>query len=251
MMPNRPATALLLALLTGCATTGGTPGVSALGQPAGQEAPEVERAASDDVEAALGQAMRQLDAGQFAQAGAAFEAFIAGNRGNPNVPLALYNGAVAWEKASQPEKASTLREQLLARFPGSKEAEHAMPTLAAQRARQGKKEEAIKLYREFLEKFPDSPLRCSVTYNLGATLDEVRKPVDAAQAYLTFGSDPGCASADANAAARLLYRAGQQLERAGMMPDAKKAYLACAEVGGVTDLVGKGQQVEARKRSRR
>jgi TolA-binding protein len=250
-MPNRPAIALLLALLTGCAATGGAPGGSALGMQAGQESPAVERASTDEVEAALGQAMHQLDAGQFAQAGAAFEAFVAGNGGNPNVPLALYNGAIAWEKANQTEKASALREQLLAKFPRSKEAEHAMPTLAAQRARQGKKEEAIKLYREFLEKYPDSSLRCSATYNLGATLDEVRKPVDAAQAYLAFGSDSRCASADANAAARLLYRAGELLERAGMMPDAKKAYLACAEVAGVTDLVGKGQQAEARKRSRR
>ncbi len=204
-----------------------------------------------EVEGAFNQAMRQLDAGQFVQAGAEFEAFVARHGSNPNVPLALFNGAIAYEKANQLDKAAALREQLLAKYPDSKEAEATMPVLAALRARQGKKDEAIRLYREFVEKYPDSSLRCNAIYNLGATLDETRKPVDAARAYVAFGTDPRCAKGDANSAAKLLYRAGELLEKAGKMPDARKAYQACGEVAGVTDVVGKSHQVEARKRAKR
>ena len=126
-----------------------------------------------------------------------------------------------------------------------------MPMLAALRSKQGKKEPALKLYRDFLEKYPDSTFRCSAIYNLGATLDEMRKSVDAARAYLSFGAEARCVRADPNAAARLLYRAAELFEKGGKMPDARKAYQACTEVGGVTDVVSKSQQTEARKRAKR
>ena len=76
-----------------------------------------------ELEAGYNQAKRLFDAGQFAQAGAAFEAFVAANPANPNVSLALYQAAIAYEKADQLDKAAALREQLIARFPDSKEAE--------------------------------------------------------------------------------------------------------------------------------
>ena len=204
-----------------------------------------------EVEAGFNQAKRMYDGGQNAQAGAAFEGFATANPGNPNVSLALYYAGIAYERANQLDKSAALREQLIARFPDSKETEAAIPMLAALRAKQGKKDEAVKLYREFNEKYPDSTLHCSAIYNLGATLDEARKPLDAARAYVLFGTEPRCAKSEANAAAKLLYRAGELYEKGGKMAEAKKAYQACAEVAGVTDVVSKSQQAEARKRAKR
>lgn len=204
-----------------------------------------------DIEAAYNQGKRLLDEGQFAQAGAAFEAFVATNPTNPNVSLALFNGSLAWERANQLDKAAALREQLLARYPDTKEAEAAMPMLAALRAKQGKKDEAVKLYRQFLEKYPDGANRCNALYNLGATLDEARKAVEAATAYVAYGTEPRCAKGDANSATKLIYRAAELFEKSGKMADAKKAYQACAEVPDVTDVVAKSLQAEARKRAKR
>jgi len=204
-----------------------------------------------EVEAVYNQAKRLYDAGQNAQAGAAFEGFAVANQGNPNVSLALYYAAIAYERANQLDKSAALREQLIAKFPDSKEAEAAIPMLAALRAKQGRRDEATKLYREFLDKYPDSILHCSAIYNLGATFDEARKSLDAARAYVLFGTEPRCAKSEPNAAAKLLYRAGELLEKGGKMADAKKAYQSCAEVAGVTDVVGKSQQAEARKRAKR
>jgi TolA-binding protein len=204
-----------------------------------------------EMEAGYNQGKRQLESGKFAEAGASFEAFAAANPGNANVSLALYQAAIAWEKANQLEKAAGLREQVLARFPDSKEAESAQLMLASQRAKQGKGEEAVKLYRSFAEKYPDSTLRCSALFNLARELDQLRRPVDAAKVYTTFGTDARCAKEDANAAANVLFRAGELFERAGKRPEAKKSYQACGDVAGVTDTVLKVNQVEARKRAKR
>ena len=204
-----------------------------------------------DVEAALGQAVRLSDAGQHVQAGAAFEAFVAANPSNPNVPLALFDASIAYEKAGQFDKAAALREQLMTRFPDSKEAETAQPMLAAMRAKQGKNEEAVKIYRAFIGKFPDSQYRCSSVFNLGQALDQLRKATDAAASYLAYGTDARCAKESPNAAANVLFRAGELFEKAGKRADAKKAYQACADLAGVTDTVWKANQKEARLRAKR
>jgi tetratricopeptide (TPR) repeat protein len=204
-----------------------------------------------DLEVAINLGIRLLDAGQFAQSGAAFEAFVAANPTNQNVPLALFNGAIAYEKANLLDKAAAMREQLVTTFPDSKEAEAALPTLAALRSRQGKKDEAVKLYRAFIEKYPDSPNRCGATYNMGAALDESGKKLDAAAAYLAYGADARCGKDDSNAAAKILYRSAVMFENGHRMADARKAYQACAEVAGVTDTVAKSNQAEARKRAKR
>lgn len=204
-----------------------------------------------EVEAGFNQARRLLDAGQFAQAGAAFEAFVTANPANPNVSLALYQAANAHEKASQLDKAAVLREQLIARFPDSKEAESAQLMLAALRAKQGKTEQAVKLYRSFVEKYPDSPIRCSAVFNLGRELDQLRKGTDAAAVYTSFGTDARCSKDDPNAAANVLFRAGELFEKAGKRAEARKAYQSCADLAGVTDTVWKVNQVEARKRAKR
>jgi TolA-binding protein len=202
-------------------------------------------------EAGYNQGRRLLDTGKFAEAGATFEAFATGNPGNPNVSLALYQAGVAYEKANQLDKAASLREQVIARFPDTKEAEGAQLQLAALRAKQGKGEEAVKLYRAFVEKHPNSTVRCSATFNLGRELDQLRRPVDAAKVYTTFGSDGQCAKEDPNSAANVLFRAGELFEKAGKRPEAKNAYQACADVAGVTDTVWKVNQAEARKRAKR
>lgn len=210
-----------------------------------------ERLAQLDVEAAYNQAKRQLDAGQYVPAGAAFEAFVAAHPTDPNVPLALFQAAVAYEKAGQLDKAVTLREQLLAKYPDSKQAEQAMPLHAELRVKQGKKDEAVGIYRAFVEKYPDSEWRCNALYNIGSTLDGARKEVDAAKAYFDFGRDTRCAKSDPNAAAKLLYRSAELYEKNRKMPDAKKAYQACLEITGVTDVVIKSYQAEARRRAKR
>ena len=204
-----------------------------------------------DVEAGYNQAKRLLEAGQFAQAGTAFEAFATANPANPNVSLALYQAAIAYEKAAQFDKSAAVREQLMSRFPDTKEAESAQLMLAAQRAKQGKGEEAIKLYRSFLGKYPDSAMRCGAVFNLGRELDQSRKATDAAAIYTTFGTDARCAKEDPNAAANVLFRAGELFEKSGKRAEAKKAYQACADLAGVTDTVWKVNQAEARKRAKR
>ena len=204
-----------------------------------------------EVESGYNQARRLLDAGQFAQAGAAFEAFIAANPTNPNDSLALYQAANAYEKANQLDKAAALREQLIAKFPDSKEAEAGQLMLAALRAKQGKTEQAVKLYRAFLDKYPDSTIRCGAVFNLGRELDQLRKSTEAATVYTSFGTDARCAKEDPNAAANVLFRAGELFEKAGKRPEAKRAYQACGDLVGVTDTVWKVNQGEARKRAKR
>jgi tetratricopeptide (TPR) repeat protein len=243
------ATAFALASLAGCATTGGGapagPG-EASAEPRGP-GPEGVDPFQRDFDGALG----LLDARQFVQAGEAFEACAAAHAAHPKVPLALFNGAIAWEQASRLDQAAALRQRLLAQFPGSREAEAAQPMLAALRSRQGKKEEAIALYRDFVARFADHPAACSASYNLGATLDEVRRPLEAADAYLAFGAAPRCVRADPNASASVLYRAGELFEKGGRMPEARKAYQGCVEVAGVTAARAVRLQDEARKRARR
>jgi tetratricopeptide (TPR) repeat protein len=204
-----------------------------------------------DVEAAFNQARRMFDAGQNSQAAAAFEAFAAAHPTNPNVALALYSAALAHEKAGQLEKAAALRVQVMARFPDSKEAEASQPMLAALRAKQGKNDEAVKLYRGFIEKFPDSQYRCSSIFNLGQAYDQLRKATDAAASYVAYGTDARCAKESPNAAANVLFRAGELFDKAGKRADAKKAYQACADLAGVTDTVWKANQKEARQRAKR
>lgn len=259
LRPPRLGAAALLALLAGCATTGGPAAGGGTGAPAGgpglssvEPAPaQPPREAVEPFQRDFNQALRLLEAGQFAQAGEAFEACAAADPANPKGPLAIFNAAIAWEKANQLDQAAALRQRLISRSPGSREAEAAQPLLAALRSRQGKKDEAIRLYRDFVERYPESAGRCGAAYNLGATLDEVRRPLEAAAAYLVYGSDPRCARGDANAAARILYRAGEQLERGGQMAEARKAYQACGEVTGVVDPAARVLQDEARKRGRR
>jgi TolA-binding protein len=225
----------LVAALAGCATTTGT----TIGGDA------------DRFQKDFNQALALLDAGQLTQAGEAFEACAATHATHPSVPLAIFNAAIAWERANQLDRAAAQRLRLMEKFPASREAEAAQPMLAALRARQGKRDEAIALYRDFVEKFPDSPGRCSATYNLGAALDGARRPIEAAGAYLAFGSEPRCAGGDPTAAASILYRAGELFEKGGLMAEARRAYQAGAEVAGVTEVGARRLQDEARKRARR
>jgi TolA-binding protein len=241
----RPAlrgASLLLVLLAGCASTGGRSGHGDLADGSGR---------GSEVDAAFNQAMGLLDGGQFARAGAAFEEFATANPASASVPLALFDAALAYEKANQFEKAAALREQLMNRFPDSREAEAAQPSLAALRARQGKNDEAVKLYRGFIERFPVSPYRCSAVFNLGQALDQLRKATDAAASYLAYGTDARCAREAPNAAANVLFRAGELFDKAGQRDDAKKAYQACADLAGVTDTGWKANQKEARQRAKR
>jgi tetratricopeptide (TPR) repeat protein len=207
--------------------------------------------ATVEEETALKQAVMQLNAGKYAEAAAAYDAFIAAHPASPNLTNAMLNASVAQEKLGNYDKAVALREALLAKDPDSKDAPKLALSLAALRGKQDKKDQAVKLYQAFLEKYPDSPDRCTAILNMAVAQDQLRKELDAAASYLRYGGDAQCAKEDANNTTKLLYRAAELFDKGGKRADAKKAYQTCAAVPGVTDVVAKSNQAEASKRAKR
>jgi tetratricopeptide (TPR) repeat protein len=197
--------------------------------------------------AAFAEAQRLLEGGKATEAGAAFERIAA--RGGAAAPVALFNGAVAYDKAGQADKATALREQLVRDFPDAKLASTAQLSVAAARARAGKNEEAVALYQAWLAKNQDGTSRCSAVQNLGVAYEQLKKPLDAAAQYLALGSDAACVAEDANNAAKLAFRAGELFAKGKKKPEAKQAYAQVVGLSGkVTDVVAKSLVVEAKKR---
>jgi tetratricopeptide (TPR) repeat protein len=116
------------------------------------------------------------------------------------------------------------------------------------RSKKGQHAESAKLYDEFLAKYPDSPNRCVAMQNVASELDQAKKPLDAAERYVSFGKDPACAKENANTTALALYRAGRLFQEAKKKPQAKEAYAAATALKGVTDAVAKSQIEDARRR---
>lgn len=198
--------------------------------------------------ARFGDAQKLLEAGKPAEAAQAFEALAAEQRAGSDVPGALHNAAIAWDKAGQGAKAAATRQRILKEFPDSKIAPNNALLVASYQSKKGDHAEAARLYGEFVEKWPENPNRCVALQNVAAELDTAKKPTDAAERYLVFGKDAACARSDPNFAARALYRSGQLFSLAQKPAKAKEAFTAAVAVQGVTDTVAKSQVEDARRR---
>jgi tetratricopeptide (TPR) repeat protein len=193
------------------------------------------------------EAQKLLDQGKPGEAAEAFEKLAADPRGG-DVPNALHNAAVAWDKANQPDKASALRKRIVEEFGDSRVAPNNLLLLAVADSKKKQHLEAGKLYEQFLAKYPDNPNRCVALQNVASELDLGKKPTDAADKYLAFGKDAACAKENPNTTALALYRAGRLYETAKKRPQAKEAYAAAVALQGVTDAVAKSQVEDARRR---
>ncbi|MFT3914488.1 MAG: tetratricopeptide repeat protein [Anaeromyxobacteraceae bacterium] len=195
----------------------------------------------------FGAAQKLLEEGKFAEAGQAFETLAADPKGG-DAPNALHNAAIAYDKAGQKEKAVAIRQRILKEFPDSKTAPMNQIQLALRATEAKKYDEAVKYYQEFLQKWPGDRNRCVALQNIASTYDTAKKKADAAQAYLAFGTDGECAKLDPNTLAKVLFRSGALAEQVKDKAKAKQAFTACAALQGVTDVVAKSQQDEAKNR---
>jgi tetratricopeptide (TPR) repeat protein len=195
-------------------------------------------------------AQQLLEAGKNVEAAEAFEK-LGLDPTSPDTPNALHNAAIAWDKAGQKDKGLALRQRIVKEYPDSKLAPVNQFQLA-QRATEAKKyDDAVKLYQEFLERWPADRNRCAALQNIASALDNARKTREAAQASYSFATDPECAKGNPDTLAMALFRSGELFDRAKMRADARKSYAASAAVNGVTGVVAKSQADEARRRAKR
>jgi len=186
--------------------------------------------------------------GQYKEAGALFEKFATENKTSPDAPNALFNAAVAFDKAKEPKKAVELRETLLATYPDAKVAQQTTLLLGGSLAVAREYTASAKYNQEYLTRWPEGPQRCVALHNLGVALQEMKKPAEAAQAYLKFAADPVCAGENPNTTARLLYSAAKMQAEAKKTADVKKTLQALVGLGGVTDPVARSYQADAKER---
>jgi len=205
--------------------------------------------ARQEAAAAFGTAQRLLDAGKPAEAAALFEQLAAAPTAGPDAAAFLNNAAIARDKAAQADEAAALRERLIKEYPDAKVTPAAMLTLAGAQSKAGKHEAARALYQEYVARNPDGSFRCGAIQNLGIELEALKKPLEAAAQYQTFGADARCAGEDYNATARLLFRAGELFAKGGKKAEAKEAFATVAKLGAsVTDVVSKSLVTESKKR---
>jgi TolA-binding protein len=198
----------------------------------------------------FGAAQKLLEEGKFTEAAQAFENRAADPRGG-DAPNALHNAAIAWDKAGQKDKAVVIRTRIVTEFPDSKTAPMNQFQLAQRATELKKYDEAVKLYREFLDKWPTDRNRCAALQNIASALDNGKKTSDAAHASFVFGTDAECAKGHPDVVAMALFRSGELYDRAKNKAKAKEAYQAAAAVNGVTNIVAKSQQDEAKRRAKR
>jgi hypothetical protein len=171
---------------------------------------------------AFGAAQRLLEAGKFVEAAQAFEA-LAADPGGVDAAGALHNAAIAWDRAGEPAKAAAARERLLREKPDARVAPGDALVLAAYQARKGDHAAAARLYADFLERWPDHKDRCIALQNVASELDAAKRGAEAAERYLAFGKDGGCARADPAVAQSALARAKVLFDAAGKPAKAKEA----------------------------
>jgi TolA-binding protein len=201
-----------------------------------------------DAGARFGEAQRLLDAGKPGEAAQAFEALAAEPGAGAEAATALHNAALAWDKANDAARATAVRQRIVKEFPDAKVTPNNVLLLATAASKKGAHGDAAKLYGDFLERWPDHANRCVALQNVAAELDQAKKTGDAAEGYLRFGTDAGCAKVDPNFSARALYRAGVLFTGEKKRAKAKEAFQAAAGVQGVTDTVAKSQVDDAKKR---
>jgi tetratricopeptide (TPR) repeat protein len=185
---------------------------------------------------------------QYRQAAQLFEKFASENQGSADAANALFNAALAWDKAKEGKQANADREKLVAAYPDAKVTPQTVAllggTLAASRDYAG----AAKYNQMYLSRWPTGPARCAVLQNLGLAQQETKKTADATQTYLTFANDPACSAEDPNVTARILYSAAKLQVDQKKMADAKKTFQQLVALKGVTDVVGKSYQADAKER---
>ena len=185
---------------------------------------------------------------QYRESAALFEKFEAENKTSPDAPNALFNAAIAHDKAKDAKKAVAARERLVKDYPDSKVIPQALLLLGANLAASKEYAASVKYNQEFLRRWPDAPQRCVAMQNLGVALQETKKPADAAAVYVKFATDPGCGGEDANTTARVLYSAAKMQAEAKKPADAKKTLQTLVALKGVTDPVAKSYQADAKER---
>jgi len=185
---------------------------------------------------------------RYKEAAALFEKFAAENKDSPDAPNALYNAAVAWDRAKDNKKALAEREKLVADYPEAKIVPQALVRLGVGYALEGNNAAAAKAYETYLSRWPAGPQHCIALQNLGVALQNVGKKVEASQRYEQFAADAGCVKEDANNAARVLYEAGKLLTEAKRPAEARKALQALADLQGVTAATEKTYQADAKER---
>jgi len=187
-------------------------------------------------------------AAMYRDSAALYEKFAAANKTSPDAPSALFNAAIAYDKAKDPKKAVAVREQLVKDYPEAKVLQQTYLLLGANLATSREYAASAKYNQEYLNRWPDSPQRCVAMQNLGVALQETKKPADAAAVYLRFANDPGCGAEDPNTTARVLYSAAKMQAEAKKTADAKKTMQALVALKGVTDPVAKSYQADAKDR---
>ncbi|HTP49246.1 MAG TPA: tetratricopeptide repeat protein [Anaeromyxobacteraceae bacterium] len=185
---------------------------------------------------------------RYKEAAALFEKFAAENRDSPDAPNALYNAAVAWDKAKDNKKAIAEREKLVATYPDAKIVPQALVRLGVGMALEGNNAGAAKSYETYLSRWPDGPQHCIALQNLGVALQTLGKRAEASQRYEQFAADPSCVKEDPNNAARVLYEAGKLLVEAKRPQDAKRIFQDLVDLQGVSGTPEKAYQADARDR---
>ncbi len=187
-------------------------------------------------------------AARYREAAALFEKFAADNKDSPDAPNALYNAAVAWDRAKDNKKAVAERERLVALYPDAKIVPQALLRLGVGLAVDGNNAGAAKAYETYLARWPDGPQHCIALQNLGVALQNLGKRPEATQRYEQFAADPGCVKEDPNNAARVLYEAGKLLAEAKRPQDARKVFQSLVDLEGVSGPAEKAYQADAKER---
>jgi len=192
-------------------------------------------------------AKRLLEVGKYPEAAAAFEKFADENRDNPDVPNALYNAALGWEKAKEAKKALALRERILRDHPDSKIASQTVLALAATKSREKDALGAQKLYQTYLDRWPQGAQRCLALYNLGVEVESQGKKLEAAQKYKAFAAEESCLQEDADNSARVLFHGGGLFMEARKKEEAFAMWKVLVGLQGVKDTVTLSQVEEAKR----
>lgn len=187
-------------------------------------------------------------AAMYRESAALFEKFAAENKTSPDASSALFNAAIAHDKAKDGKKAIAARELLVKDYPDAKVVPQTLLLLGANLAASREYAASVKYNQEYLARWPDAPQRCLAMQNLGVALQETKKPAEAAAVYVKFASDPGCGGEDPNTTARVLYSAAKMQVDAKKPAEAKKTLQALVAVKGVTDAVAKSYQADAADR---
>jgi TolA-binding protein len=186
-------------------------------------------------------------AAQYRESAAFYEKFAAGNKTSADAPNALFNAAIAHDKAKDGKKAVAIREQLVKEYPDAKVIQQTLLLLGSNLAASREYAASVKYNEEYLRRWPETPQRCVAMQNLGVALQETKRPAEAAAIYVKFATDPGCGD-DVNTTARVLYSAAKMQVDAKKPAEVKKTLQSLVALKGVTDPVAKSYQADAAER---